>query len=93
MTSDQRVLYAWGYTHVTMADTEGSEPARASKSQKVGLSSDCRLQLACMKLESLVTVGQLHYGEYVPGSCTHRPSTHGRQGHPKHSYLNWGVPR
>ena len=84
MTSDQRVLYAWGYTHATMADTEGSEPARVSKSHKVGLSSDCRLQLACMKLESLVTVGQLYHGEYVPGSCTHRPSHYERWEHPKY---------
>ena len=41
------------------------------------LSSDCRLQLACMKLESLVIAGQLHSGEFVPGPCTHRPSHHG----------------
>ncbi len=38
---------------------------------KAGLSSDCRLQLACMKPELLVTAGQLHCGEYVPGPCTH----------------------
>ena len=63
MTSDQRVLYVWGYTHVTMVDTEGSEPARGSQSHKLDLSSDCRLQLAGMKLESLVTVGQRYYGE------------------------------
>lgn len=93
MTSDQRVLYAWGYTHVTMAGTDGSEAARWSKSEKTGLSSDCRLQLACMKLESLVTVGQRYYGEYVPGSCTHRPSTHERQWHPKDRYQQWAVPR
>ena len=41
------------------------------------LSSDCRLQLACMKPELLVTAGQPYCGEYVPGSCTHRPSHHG----------------
>ncbi len=44
---------------------------------KVGLSSDRRLQLACVKLELLVTAGQLYCGEYVPGDCTHRPSHHG----------------
>ena len=32
-----------------------------------------------MKLESLVIVGQLHHGEYVPGPCTHRPSHHESQ--------------
>ena len=44
---------------------------------KTSLSSDCSLQLDYMKLESLVIVDQLCYGEYVPGSCTHRPSHHG----------------
>ncbi len=44
---------------------------------KIPPSSDCTLQLECMKLESLVIVDQQCYGEYVPGSCTHRPSHHG----------------
>ena len=44
---------------------------------KVRLSSDCRLQLAYMKLESLVIAGQPYSGEFVPGPCTHRPSHHG----------------
>ncbi len=77
MTSSQHGLYVQGYTHATMAGTMGRQPARGSQSNKVGLSSDCRLQLACMKSELLVTAGQLYCGEYVPGSCTHRPSRHG----------------
>ena len=44
---------------------------------KPTLSSDSSLQLDCLKLESLVIVDQPCYGEYVPGSCTHRPSHHG----------------
>ncbi len=51
---------------------------------KTGLSSDCRLQLAYMKLESLVMAHQLRRREYVPGSCTHRPSHHGSRSHPKY---------
>jgi hypothetical protein len=51
---------------------------------KTGLSSDCRLQLACMKSESLVMVHQQRYREYVPGSCTHRPSHHGSWRCPKY---------
>ncbi len=77
MTSSQHGLYILGYTHATMAGTMGSQAVRRSQSYKVGLSSDCRLHLACMKLELLVTAGQLYCGEYVPGSCTHRPSRHG----------------
>ncbi|KKU21753.1 MAG: hypothetical protein UX31_C0013G0027, partial [Candidatus Nomurabacteria bacterium GW2011_GWA1_46_11] len=32
--------------------------------------SDCRLQLAYMKLDSLVIVHQPRHGEYVPEPCT-----------------------
>ena len=41
-----------------MAGTKGCDTARWSESQKAGLSSDCRLQLACMKLELLVIPDQ-----------------------------------
>ncbi len=74
MTSNHHGPYVQGYTRATMADTKGRKIARWSQSQKVCLSSDCSLQLDCMKLESLVIAGQLHRGEYVPGPCTHRPS-------------------
>ncbi len=77
MTSSQHGLNVQGYTHATMAGTEGRQPARGSQSKKAGLSSDCRLQPACMKSELLVTAGQPYCGEYVPGPCTHRPSRHG----------------
>ena len=58
MTSSQHAPYALGYTRTTMVGTEGSETARRSQSPKPGHSSDCRLQLACMKEESLVIAGQ-----------------------------------
>ncbi len=58
MTSSPHGLYVQGCTRPTMPRTEGSELARVSKSQKTRPSSDCRLQLACMKPESLVIVGQ-----------------------------------
>ena len=48
-------------------------------------SSDWRLQLASMKLESLVIADQLCRGEYVPEPCTHRPSSHGSWQRPKWS--------
>ena len=74
MTSSQHAPYVQGYTRVTMVGTERSKAARWSKSQKVGPSSDCRLQSACMKLESVVIADQPRRGEYVLGPCTHRPS-------------------
>ena len=45
--------------------------------RKSNLSSDCSLQLDCMKPESLVKAYQPRRLEYVPGPCTHRPSHHG----------------
>ncbi len=86
MTSNQHGPYVWGDTGATMAGTKGSQPARGSQSHKAGLSSDWSLQLDSMKLESLVTVNQPCHGEYVPGSCTHRPSSHERWGCPKSCY-------
>ena len=50
-----------------MACTKGSKLARASKSQKTRLSSDCRLQLACMKPESLVMAYQIDAVNTFPG--------------------------
>ncbi len=67
MTSSPYAPYAQGYTHATMAGTEGREPARGSQSQKAGLSSDCRLQLACMKPESLVSADQQAALNTFPG--------------------------
>ena len=58
MTSSPHGPYAQGYTRATMAGTEGRKSARRSQSQKAGLSSDCRLQFACMKVESLVIPDQ-----------------------------------
>ena len=67
MTSSPYAPYVQGYTHATMADTEGSQPARGRQSHKVGLSSDCRLQLACMKSESLVSADQQAALNTFPG--------------------------
>ena len=76
MTSNHHAPYVLGCTHATMADTKGCNTVRWSESHKVGLSSDWGLLLDPMKLELLVIVDQQRYGEYVPGPCTHRPSSH-----------------
>ena len=43
---------------------------------KASLSSDWSLQPDSTKLDSLVIAHQPRRGEYVPGPCTHRPSSH-----------------
>ena len=58
MTSSPHGLYVQGYTRATMGGTKGCEVARLSQSQKTVLSTDCSLQLDCMKLESLVIPDQ-----------------------------------
>ena len=58
MTSSPHGPYGLGYTRATMAMTEGSLLVRVGKSRKSRLSSDCTLQLGCMKLESLVIADQ-----------------------------------
>ena len=63
-----------------MAGTEGRHLVIGRQSQKAGLSSDRSLQLDFVKPESLVIAHQQWRGEYVPGPCTHRPSSHGSQG-------------
>ena len=77
MTSNQHGPYVRGDTRVTMACTEGSYLATGRGSYKARLSSDRSLQLDSVKLDSLVIAHQPWRGEYVPGPCTHRPSSHG----------------
>ena len=60
-------LMSWA-THVLQwSTTEGSEAARQSKPQKLDLSSDRRLQPACVKSESLVIAGQHTAVNTFPG--------------------------
>ena len=58
MTSNHHAPYVLGYTRATMATTKCSKLVTVSESQKSSLSSDCSLQLDCMKLESLVIANQ-----------------------------------
>ena len=50
---------------------------------KASLSSDRSLQPDFVKLDSLVIAHQPRRGEYVPGPCTHRPSSHESRGYLK----------
>ncbi len=67
MTSSPHGPYIPGYTRATMVGTKGRNTVRWSKSQKTNLSSDCSLQLDCMKLESLVIVDQHATVNTFPG--------------------------
>ena len=67
MTSNHHALYDLGYTRATMAGTEGGEIVKLSEPQKACPSSDCTLQLECMKLELLVIVDQNATVNAFPG--------------------------
>ncbi len=67
MTSSHHGLYVQGYTRATMGRTKGCDAARWSQSQKAVLSSDCSLQLDCMKVESLVIADQHAAVNTFPG--------------------------
>ena len=54
----------------------GKQDRKVEQILKLRLSSDRGLQLAPVKVESLVIADQHGRGEYVPGPCTHRPSHH-----------------
>ncbi len=67
MTSSPHGPYVQGYTRATMAGTKSCKPARASQSQKAGLSTDWSLQLDSMKAESLVIADQHAAVNTFPG--------------------------
>jgi hypothetical protein len=81
--SGQYFPYTLGYKRDTMAGTMGSETARWSKSHQsqsqFGLQAETRLH----EVGIASNRRSAHYGEYVPGSCTHRPSNHESHQHPK----------
>jgi hypothetical protein len=87
MTSSQHAPYVLGYTRTTMLRTKGSKLAIASKSHKPWLSSDCRLQLAYMKEESLVIAGQHTAVNTFPGLVHTARHTMG-VGHARSRYSN-----
>ena len=58
MTSNHHALYDLGQTRATMAVNRGKRNCEIEQIPKSGLSSDCRLQLACMKQELLVIANQ-----------------------------------
>ena len=67
MTSNHHAPYDLGYTRTTMAANNGKRASDRKRIPKNGLSSDCRLQLACMKSELLVIADQHAAVNTFPG--------------------------
>ena len=66
-TSNHHAPYDLGYTRNTMAINKEKQYREVERTSKNGLSSDCRLQLACMKLELLVIADQHAAVNTFPG--------------------------
>ena len=67
MTSNHHAPYDLGYTRTTMAINRGKQNSDVEQIPKNCLSSDCRLQLDYMKLESLVIADQNAAVNTFPG--------------------------
>ena len=67
MTSNHHAPYDQGYTRTTMAINRGERHCEVKQLSKNSLSSDCRLQLACMKSELLVIADQHAAVNTFPG--------------------------
>ena len=67
MTSNHHAPYDLGYTRTTMAINKEQQSREVERISKNCPSSDCRLQLACMKLESLVIADQNAAVNTFPG--------------------------
>ena len=67
MTSNHHAPYDLGYTRTTMAANRGQQYREVKRIPKSRLSSDCRLQLACMKSELLVIADQHAAVNTFPG--------------------------
>ena len=82
MTSNHHAPYDLGYTRNTMAINREKQYREVERTSKNGPSSDCRLQLACMKLELLVIADQhaavntfpglVHTARHTMGVCNTR---------------------
>ncbi len=83
MTSNHHAPYDLGYTRTTMAVIQREAKSRGGANPSK--LSQFRLQAATRLHEVGIASnrGSACRGEYVPGSCTHRPSHHESLQHPK----------
>jgi hypothetical protein len=65
--SGQYYPYAWATNTLQWPVQRAANPRGGANPIKTGLSSDSRLKLACLKLESLVMVGQHTTVNTFPG--------------------------
>ena len=87
MTSNHHALYDLGYTRNTMAHNKGRQNCEVEQNHKMRLSSDCSLQLDCMKSELLVIADQHAAVNTFPG-LVHTARHTMRAGNTRSQYPN-----
>ena len=87
MTSNHHAPYVLGYTRNTMAVNKEKQYREVEQNSKNGPSSDCRLQLACTKLELLVIADQHAAVNTFPG-LVHTARHTMRAGNTRSQYPN-----
>ena len=87
MTSNHHAPYDLGYTRTTMAVNRGKRNREVEQISKNGLSSDCRLKLAYMKLELLVIANQ-HVAVNTFSGLVHTARHTMRAGNTRSQYPN-----
>ena len=101
MTSNHHAPYDLGYTRTTMAINKEKQDSDVERISKNCPSSDCRLQLACMKSELLVIANQnvavntfpglVHTARHTMGAeCTRSSLLNSNEGGCHGVFCNWG---
>ena len=92
MTSNHHALYDLGYTRTTMALNKEKQDREVEQNSET--TSQFGLQAATRLHEVGIASnrGSACHGEYVPGPCTHRPSSHESRGVPMAAMMGkeWG---
>ena len=100
-TSNHHAPYDLGYTRTTMDINRGKQDSDMEQTPKNVLSSDCRLQPACMKSELLVIADQhaavntfpglVHTARHTMGVCNTRSQCPNRkEGAAEGGISDWG---
>ena len=81
--SGQYFPYALGENRATMAGTMRSEAVMCSKPHQNRSQFGSEAETRLLEVGIASNRRSACCGEYVPGSCTHRPSNHESHQHPK----------
>ena len=81
-TSSQHGPYALGYTHPTMAKNNGLQAGNGKLIPEISPQFRLRAETRPHEVGIGSNRGSAGRGEYVLGSCTHRPSRQQSWGHP-----------